>query len=122
MSINLKSLQGTIIMARYPEGSLQRPGKYRPCVVIDADLEGRRLKLAYGTSRKTHQEGRGEMTIPGGTIPGLENDGKFCLGQTEWIPFSAEFLLKHPNQKQIQVFTIPRQWQRILYRRLEEIS
>ncbi|MFC6674320.1 hypothetical protein [Marinobacterium aestuariivivens] len=123
---NLSALVGAILFAWLPEDEHpHRPGpKFRPVLVVDADPSGKRLCLAYGTSQRVEQNGKGEITFRKDEIEGLSKDTKFCIGKTKWIPLSAEYLSRtKKNAGGLAVLGfIPQKRSRELQMRIEEVT
>ncbi len=122
---NLSALVGAVLFAWMPEDEHPHsPGpKFRPVLVIDADADSRRLKVAYGTSQRTGVNHKGEITFQQNEIPGLRKDTKFCLGQSKWIPLSAEFLSRSGQSSDLAILgIIPKSRSRALLLRIEELG
>ena len=89
-------LIGAIVFAWLPDD--QRPHvpgpKFRPVLIVEADVENKRLLVAYGTSQKLDLCYPGEIVFQPEEIDGLSKATKFCLGKSKWIPISSEYLSK----------------------------
>ncbi|WP_166256023.1 toxin of addiction system [Marinobacter salicampi] len=121
---NLSALTGCILFAWLPEDeNPHQPGpKFRPVLVVDADPEGKRLCLAYGTSQRVDQNGKGEITFRRNEIDGLAKDTKFCLGKTKWVPMTAEYFSKTTSSVGLAVIGfVPKKRTREILMRLEEV-
>lgn len=122
---NLSALVGAVLFAWLPEDEHpHQPGpKYRPVLVIDADPEGKRVCLAYGTSQRVDQNGKGEITFRKDEVNGLTKDTKFCLGKTKWVPVAPEYLSKTKTAGGLTVLGMtPRNRTDDLVDRLEEVA
>lgn len=120
---NLSALVGAILFAWFPEDeNPHRPGpKFRPVLVIDADPSAKRVCLAYGTSQRVEQNGKGEITFRKEEIQGLKKDTKFCLGKAKWVPMTTEYLSQNQEDGGVVcIGFIPKKRARELLSRLEE--
>lgn len=121
---NLSALTGAILFAWLPEDeNPHQPGpKFRPVLVVDTDPSGKRLCLAYGTSQRVEQNGKGEITFRKDEIQGLTKDTKFCMGKTKWVPLSAQYLSKTKTVGDLAVLGfVPQNRARELLMRIEEV-
>lgn len=122
---NLSALVGAIIFAWMPQDeNPNRPGpKFRPVLVIDADIESKRILVAYGTSQDVWRNNKGEITFTTHEVPGLTKDTKFCLAKAKWIDLSPEYLSKSLNSTKFTVLGMfPRRRSHELQVRLEEVT
>lgn len=121
---NPSALIGAILFAWMPEEEHpHRPGpKFRPVLVVDADPSAKRICLAYGTSQRVEQNGKGEITLRKGEIQGLNRDTKFCLGKTQWVPLTAEYLCEGDTGGFSVLGLIPKAQARKFFYRLKEVS
>lgn len=125
-AIDLTALVGTVMFVWMPENGYARthaPGpKYRPVLVVDADNQTGELKVAYGTSQRTNQCGRGEITFTPSELPKLTKPTKFCLGTAYWVPATMQYLACKKTQKPTVIGAIPRSRWDDLYERVLEVK
>jgi hypothetical protein len=106
---NPSPLIGAVLFAWLPDHLRpNNPGpKFRPVMVIDVDAANKRLLVAYGTSQNVDRCHRGEIVFREDEIEGLSKDTKFCLGNSQWIPISAEYLSKNQSSGGLAVLGHP---------------
>jgi hypothetical protein len=117
---NLSALVGAVIFAYWPEDERpHHPGpKFRPVLVVD--VSDQRALVAYGTSQRTDRNARGEITVSREDMPGLSKDTKFCLGKTQWIPLSTEYIEK--DGRTVVLGQIPKHLKADFMSRIEEMG
>ncbi|RYY74527.1 MAG: toxin of addiction system [Gammaproteobacteria bacterium] len=123
--MNITKLVGSVIYAWFPDHtSSLRPGqKFRPCLIVDIDLDSNKVLLAYGTSQQTERQDRGQFTIKKSEMPSLTKDTKFSLCSRLWLPITAEFIYRSANDPRIEVCgQVPRSMATRLLRALEEAN
>lgn len=89
------ALIGACLFTWFPEASCPwAPGpKFRPGIVLDFDPNLNRLLVAYGTSQRTEENGRGEITFTKDEIVGLSKDTKFCFTNSRWLDAKPEYFI-----------------------------
>lgn len=122
MSSATSALLGAVVFCWFPENDNPHvPGpKFRPAMVLEVDAVNRRLLVAYGTSQRTHENGRGEFTLTRNQLPGLQKDTKFCFLRRVWLPIDPKYFFG-PRETGLSVIGFVPMCQRgALARRLEE--
>jgi len=106
---NLSALVGAVISCWYPQHDKpSQPGpKFRPVLVVGFDSKAKRINVVYGSSQRTHQLGRGEITFTPDEINGLSKDTKFSLRNAAWLPLCSDFFACSSGKYQI-LGTIPK--------------
>lgn len=122
---NSSPLVGAVLFAWLPDD--QRPGvpgaKFRPVLIVDADVANKRLVVAYGTSQRTDRCNRGEIVFRKEDVPGLAKDTKFCLWKTKVIPISPEYLSRDQSSGGLAVLgRVPAKLSSVLLARLQEVT
>lgn len=118
-------LIGAILFAWLPDHLRpNNPGpKFRPVMVIEADVANKRLLVAYGTSQKVDRCHRGEIVFRKEDIEGLTKDTKFCLGNSKWIPISSEYLSEDQSSGGLAILGhIPAKKSDAVLARLQEVT
>ena len=87
---------GAIVRVWFPETeSVLRPGpKFRPALVLDVATKAngaREALVAYGTSQRSEQFGKGEFVLPARLTTSLCSDTRFCLTRRVWLSLTMEY-------------------------------
>lgn len=119
---NLSALVGAVVSCWFPQHDApSKPGpKFRPVLVAGYDPRAKRVLVAYGTSQRTHQNHRGEITFTPSEIHGLSKDTKFCLSNAQWLPLSADYFADSRGKQKI-LGKLPRSRASDLQNAIEEI-